>query len=43
MENMQYTEQDLLMKESRVDYWEKFHSMPSNDDLMAFQNTGVEL
>jgi|GEM_PF-4260566 len=33
-------EQELLMKEKRVSYWEKFRAIPDSDILAYYNNSG---
>lgn len=43
MKTMQEVEQELLVKEQRVSYWEKFGIVPSMSDLMLFNDANMEV
>jgi len=43
MKTMQEAEQELLVKEQRVSYWEKFGIVPSMSDLMLFNDVNMEV
>jgi hypothetical protein len=43
MKTMQEAEQELLVKEQRVSYWEKFGIVPSMSNLMLFNDANMEV
>ena len=43
MKTMQEAEHELLVKEQRVSYWEKFGIVPSMNDLMLFNDANMEV
>lgn len=43
MKTMQEAKKELLIKEQRVSYWEKFGIVPSMKDLMLFNDENMEV
>lgn len=43
MKTLQELEQELVIKEQRVSYWEKFGILPSMNDLTFFNDVNIEV